>query len=193
MTFHAHINVECCGSNTLIKYLFKYISKGTHCVASRISKPIGSGSQKSTGTSQPVDEIQNFIDALFICPHEVCWRIFKFPIHHREPAVQILTVHLENMQLIKFHEQQQLTSVIANNPTKKTTLTEWLRYNASSSLGKKLTYLEFPSEFVWYDANKCWQQRTNFKKPSIGRIYYIHPSYEEAFFLRMLLCHQTGC
>ncbi|XP_071729327.1 uncharacterized protein [Rutidosis leptorrhynchoides] len=193
MTFHAHINVECCSSTSLIKYLFKYISKGTDRVASRITKPIGSGSNTSTGTSQPVDEIQNFIDARFICPHEACWRIFKFPFHHREPAVQILAVHLENMQLIKFHEHQQLNSVIANNPTKKTTLTEWLRYNASSTLGKHLTYLEFHSEFVWYDPKKCWKRRTNLKKPSIGRISYIHPSYEEAFFLRMLLFHQRGC
>ncbi|XP_071728900.1 uncharacterized protein [Rutidosis leptorrhynchoides] len=36
MTFQAHINVECCGSTTLIKYLFKYISKGTDRIAARI-------------------------------------------------------------------------------------------------------------------------------------------------------------
>ncbi|XP_071740607.1 uncharacterized protein [Rutidosis leptorrhynchoides] len=118
-----HINVECCGSTTLIKYLFKYISNSTDRVAARISKPVGSGSQKAPETSQSVDEIQNFIDARFICSHEACWRIFNFPIHNRELAVQ----------------------------------------------------------------------KANMKKPSIGRISYIHPAYGEAFFLRMLLCHQKGC
>ncbi|XP_071700235.1 uncharacterized protein [Rutidosis leptorrhynchoides] len=164
MTFQAHINVECCSTTSLIKYLFKYISKGTDRMAIRIAKPIGSGSCQSQQQTQPIDEIKNFIDARFICPHEACWRIFNFPIHHREPAVQILADHLENMQLVKFPVN-----------------------------GSHLTYLDFPSEFVWYQSKKSWQRRANLKKPSIGRISYIHPAYGEAFFLRMLLCHRKGC
>ncbi|XP_071699315.1 uncharacterized protein [Rutidosis leptorrhynchoides] len=70
MTFQARINVECCGSTSLIKYLFKYISKGTDRIAARISKPVGSNSRMRPQTSKPVDEILNFIDARFICPHE---------------------------------------------------------------------------------------------------------------------------
>ncbi|XP_071689066.1 uncharacterized protein [Rutidosis leptorrhynchoides] len=147
MTFQAHINVECCGSTTLIKYLFKYISKGTDRITARISKPVGSNNRVRPQVSQPVDEVQNFIDARFICSHETCWRIFNFPIHHREPAVQIL----------------------------------------------HLAYLDFPSEFVWYQAQKSWKRRVNINKSSIGRMSYIHPSFGEAFFLRMLLYHQKGC
>ncbi|XP_071705020.1 uncharacterized protein [Rutidosis leptorrhynchoides] len=148
---------------------------------------------KKAFASQTVDEIQNFIDARFIFPHEACWRIFNFPIHHRKLAVQMLVVHLENMHLIKFHEQQGVTSIVENNLTKKTTLTEWLHYNAFFSLVNQLIYLEFPSEFVWCHAKKCWKQRANMKIPSIGRISYIHPAYGEAFFLRMVLCNQKGC
>ncbi|XP_071726839.1 uncharacterized protein [Rutidosis leptorrhynchoides] len=147
---------------SLIKYPFKYISKGTDRIAARISKPVGSNSRNRPQASKPVDEIQNFIDARFICLHEACWRIFNFPIHHREPAVQIVAVHLENMQLMKFR-------------------------------GKHLTYLDFPSEFVWYQTPKTWKHRANINKPSIERISYIHPAFGEAFFLRMLLCHQKGC
>ncbi|XP_071708831.1 uncharacterized protein [Rutidosis leptorrhynchoides] len=193
MTFQAHINVECCGTTSLIKYLFKYISKGTDRMAVRIAKPIGSDSRQSQQQTQPVDEIKNFIDVQFICPHEACWRIFNFPIHHREPAVQILAVHLENMQLVKFPGKQPLRAIVENNEAKKTTLTEWLNYNASSVNGSHLTYLDFPTEFVWYESKKGWQRRANLKKPSIGRISYIHPAYGEAFFLRMLLCHRKGC
>jgi hypothetical protein len=36
--FHAHINVEYCGWNMLIKYLFKYISKGTDRIRYAISR-----------------------------------------------------------------------------------------------------------------------------------------------------------
>ncbi|XP_071719228.1 uncharacterized protein [Rutidosis leptorrhynchoides] len=143
----AHINVECCGTTSLIKYLFKYISKGTDCMAVRIAKPIGSDSRQSQQQTQPVDEIKNFIDARFICPHEARWRIFNFPIHHREPAVQILAVHFENMQLVKFLGKQLLGAIVENSEAKKTTLTEWLNYNASLVNGSHLTYLDFPSEF----------------------------------------------
>ncbi|GKD68890.1 hypothetical protein Tco_1322980 [Tanacetum coccineum] len=37
--FYAHINVEYCGWTMLIKYLFKYISKGTDRVVARVSRP----------------------------------------------------------------------------------------------------------------------------------------------------------
>jgi hypothetical protein len=36
-----------------------------------------------------VDEIKNFVDARFICPHESAWRIFNFDIHARSPPVQV--------------------------------------------------------------------------------------------------------
>ncbi|XP_071688736.1 uncharacterized protein [Rutidosis leptorrhynchoides] len=150
----AHINVKCCGTTSLIKYMFKYISKGTDRVAVCIAKPIRSDSHQSQQQTQPVDEIKNFIDALFICPHEACWRIFNFPIHHRETAVQILAFHLENMQLVKFPGKQPLRTIVENAEAKKTTLTEWLNYNASSVSGSHLTYLDFPTEFVWYESKK---------------------------------------
>nr|GEV78958.1 DNA helicase [Tanacetum cinerariifolium] len=41
MRFYAHINVEYCGWTMLIKYLFKYISKGTDRVVANIATPIG--------------------------------------------------------------------------------------------------------------------------------------------------------
>ncbi|GJV32063.1 hypothetical protein Tco_1392463 [Tanacetum coccineum] len=44
------------------------------------------------------DEIQNFIDGLYIFPRKACWRILKYEIHSRQTDVQILAVHLENMQ-----------------------------------------------------------------------------------------------
>ena len=112
LMFHAHINVEYCGWSMLIKYLFKYISKGTDRIAARITRPIG---QPSTSTNVPrihVDEIKNFIDGRFICPHEACWRILSFAIHHRELAVQILVVHLEGMQRISFRDREPLGYVV---------------------------------------------------------------------------------
>nr|GEU99212.1 DNA helicase [Tanacetum cinerariifolium] len=167
-TFYARINVEYYGWSMLIKYLFKYISKGTDCVVARISTNGTNVSElrASTTTYRPqvvVDEIKNYLDARYISPHEACWRIFEFNIHYREPAVQILSVHLMNMQRVAFRDQDRLDSIVVDTHKKKTTLTEWLHYNEWNTDGRHLTYLDFPYEFVWYADGK------------------------------MLLCHQKGC
>nr|GEY30580.1 DNA helicase [Tanacetum cinerariifolium] len=99
LTFHVHINVEYCGWSMLIKYLFKYISKEIDMIVTKITRPIGESSEPPDRLTIHVDEIQNSVDGRFICPHEACWRILKFEIHSRYPAVQKLSVHLENKQL----------------------------------------------------------------------------------------------
>ncbi|XP_071712268.1 uncharacterized protein [Rutidosis leptorrhynchoides] len=96
------------------------------------------------------------------------------------------------MQLVKFHSNQRLQSIVNNPVSKKTTLTEWLFYNRNSNDGRHLTYLDFPLEFVWDDDHKRWKRRCNLNKPSIGRLTYMHPAFSEVFYLRMLLCHQKG-
>ncbi|GJY90567.1 DNA helicase [Tanacetum coccineum] len=54
--------------------------------------PCGAASLKATY------EIKNYVEGHFVCAHEAYWRILKFNIYRREPAVQILSVHLEDMQ-----------------------------------------------------------------------------------------------
>ncbi|GKE42288.1 hypothetical protein Tco_1469572, partial [Tanacetum coccineum] len=194
--FYTHINVEYYGWTMLIKYLFKYISKGTDHVVARISKNSTDATGPSNGasTSRPrivIDEIKNYLDARYISPHEACWRIFKFEIHYRESAVQILSVHLQNIQRVIFKERDHLDSIVVNAHRKKTTLTEWLHYNENNTDGRHLTYLNFPSEFVWY-AGKYWRHRRRMTKSSIGRLTYVHPAARELFYLRLLLCYRTG-
>nr|GEU97982.1 DNA helicase [Tanacetum cinerariifolium] len=105
----------------------------------------------------------------FICAHEAHCRILKFDIHRREPAVQILVVHLEDMQRITFRDQDKLESVIDLPGKKSTMLTEWFDFNEANEVGKNLSYLEFPSEFVWYSDRKSRSPRKN-RKSSIGRL-----------------------
>ncbi|GJZ46146.1 DNA helicase [Tanacetum coccineum] len=108
------------------------------------------------------DEIQNYVEGRFICAHEAYWRILKLKL-------------------------------VVDLPGKKsTTLTEWFAFNEANEVGRHLSYLEFPSEFVWYSDRKSWSPRKN-SKSSIGRLAYVHPTSGELFFLRMLLCHQKGC
>nr|GEY39738.1 DNA helicase [Tanacetum cinerariifolium] len=80
LAFHAHINVEYCGWSMLIKYFFKYISKGLDRILAKVSKPIGDTSTSVHKQHVEVDEIQNYVNGHFVYPFEACWRIFDFPI-----------------------------------------------------------------------------------------------------------------
>ena len=72
LAFQAHINVEYCGWSMLIKYLFKYISKGTDRVFARVTRALGEASTSASASQPHIDEIQDFLDGRFICPPEAC-------------------------------------------------------------------------------------------------------------------------
>ncbi|GJR68313.1 DNA helicase [Tanacetum coccineum] len=146
-----------------------YISKGTYRIFARVSRPIGESSTAATSSRQVINEIQNYVEGRFICSHEAYWSILKFDIHCHEPAVQILAVHLEDIQRTTFRDQDKLKSVIDLPGKKSTTLTEWFAFNEANEVGRHLSYLEFPSEFVWYSNRKSWSPRKN-NKSSIGRL-----------------------
>nr|GEV05639.1 DNA helicase [Tanacetum cinerariifolium] len=193
LAFHAHINVEYCGWSMLIKYLFKYISKGTDKIAAKIVRQVGDPPADSNNGSIQIDEIQNYTNGSFVFPHEACWRILKYDIHGRQPAVQILYVHLEGMQPVTFRDHQPLTLIVNNEGKMKTTLTEWLEYNKRNGYALHLTYIYFTKEFVWYSDTKSCRRRQRRNSGLIGRLANVHPTSGELFFLRMLLCHQKGC
>nr|GEW74092.1 DNA helicase [Tanacetum cinerariifolium] len=90
-----------------------------------------------------IDEIQNYVEGRFICAHEAYWKILKFDIHRREPAVQILAVHLEDMHRVTFRDQDRLESMVDLPGKKSTTLTEWFAFNEANEAGRHLSYLEF--------------------------------------------------
>ncbi|XP_076937194.1 uncharacterized protein LOC143604676 [Bidens hawaiensis] len=191
--YQAHINVEYCGWSMLIKYLFKYISKGTDCIRYRISKGPLNSDNTSTLNDCHIDEIQNFVDSRFICSHEACWRIFNFPIHCRNPVVQVLSVHEEHMQTVTFRDSDNLANVLSNPTVGHTTLTGWLRNNRRDDRGLELLYIDYVSAYRWDASGKCWIRRSYNTKTAIGRLTYLHPSCGERFYLRMLLTHQRGC
>ncbi|KAD4180097.1 hypothetical protein E3N88_28688 [Mikania micrantha] len=145
--FMAHINVEYGGWSMLIKYLFKYISKGAGRIRYTIGKNPNVNDNLQPNNSSDIDEIHNYLDARFICPHEASWRIMNFVIHERNPAVQVLSVHLENVQNMTFRDNDDLHNIVSNNYARKTTLTEWLRNNCVDESGRHLRYIDYLSEY----------------------------------------------
>ncbi|KAK9070527.1 hypothetical protein SSX86_010929 [Deinandra increscens subsp. villosa] len=112
----------------------------TTCTSANVASSSGT-SNTGAGTSAPaatkheVDEVKNFVDGRFVCPHEAAWRILKFPIHHRLPAVQVLSVHLDGQQNVTFTSASALDDVVNSPSAKRTTLTEWLRNNTRDPSG----------------------------------------------------------
>ncbi|XP_052620975.1 uncharacterized protein LOC122194741 [Lactuca sativa] len=191
--FDAHINVEYRGWNMMMKYLFKYISKGVDRV--RFTLQTSEANTPTTSSTIPVavNEIKSFLDGRYICPHEAAWRVLNFPIHERDPPVQVLAVHLDGMQPTIFKENSQLSSLIDIPGFGVTTLTEWLHNNQRDGRGIDLTYNDYPSKYSWDTKDKRWIHRTTTTNTTIGRLAYVHPTVGELFYLRILLFHQKGC
>ena len=45
------------------------------------------------------DEIKAYVDARYISASEACWRILRFSMHDRTPAVLRLAVHLQGQHV----------------------------------------------------------------------------------------------
>ncbi|KAL3634028.1 hypothetical protein CASFOL_021082 [Castilleja foliolosa] len=191
--FNAHINVEHCGWSMMIKYLFKYISKGADRVRFCIIRSDEASSVDPQNANPVVNEIKNFLDGRYICPHEASWRILNFPIHECTPVVEVLAVHLKDMQNVTFKENLKLQAIVRNPSFGKTTLTEWMERNKLDPDGLDLTYVNYSSRYRWYRTGMCWIPRMRLRNPAIGLLAYVHPTSGELFYLRMLLCHQRGC
>ena len=99
--FKCHINVELCQTIQAIKYLFKYIHKGSDMAIISLQN-----------TDQPpdphqYDEIKKYEMSKYICTGEAIWRILKFNINECYPSVEKLVVYLENGQRIYFNDTEQ--------------------------------------------------------------------------------------
>ena len=81
-TFNAHINVEFCNSVKSIKYVCKYINKGSDAAMFAVH-----------GQNQ-WDEVTHYQLGRYVSTNEAFWRIFGFAIHERYPTIQQLAVHV---------------------------------------------------------------------------------------------------
>ncbi|KAI8120455.1 hypothetical protein CVS40_8291 [Lucilia cuprina] len=87
-TFNAHINVEFCSSVQAIKYICKYINKGSDQAIFDI--------QQERRNVDNRNEVLSYQAGRYISSNEAVWRLFSFDLHERYPSVTHLAVHLEN-------------------------------------------------------------------------------------------------
>ncbi|KAJ0513582.1 putative DNA helicase [Helianthus annuus] len=183
--YQAHINVEWCNQVGSIKYLFKYINKGPDKVT--VAFDDGNGEDDD---DPPVDEIKKYYDCRYVSACEASWRIFRYDIHYRYPSVIRLPFHLPNQQNVVYGVDDYLENVLNNPSVASSMFLSWIECNKHNELARTLTYVEFPTEFVWKSSERCWQARQTAK--SIGRIHSVCPALGEAYFLRILLNKVKG-
>jgi hypothetical protein len=105
--------------------------------------------------------------------------------HGRFPTVQKLQVHLPNQQTVVFSEDADLQEVVGKSNIQKTTLTEWFTTNRNYASARDTPYAKFLERWVWNKTSKKWTPRHRGTK--IGRVYYVHPTSGERYYLWMLL------
>lgn len=130
-TVEAHINVEYCNSVKSIKYICKYVNKGSD--------------QATFALENDRDEVRLYESGRYISSSEAVWRILSFPIHERFQTVFHLAIHLENGQRVYFNkdDSHRLTNIISNPP--KTTLLAFFDLCKVDCFSKTLLYVQFPA------------------------------------------------
>ena len=187
LRYKSHINVEYCASIKAVKYLYKYIFKGSD--QATISFEAESHVQEGRVDK---DEIKEYESCRYIGASEAVWRIFGFPTQDRSPAVDPLPVHLPNEQYVTFDPADPQKALDSATKTKLTAYFEQNRYDPEA---KEIMYCDFPQFYTWHNQQKKWKKRsapTKEKPRTIGRVYTVHPNQGEKFYLRLLLHHKPG-
>ncbi|KAI3806191.1 hypothetical protein L1987_22087 [Smallanthus sonchifolius] len=183
--YQAHINVEWCNQAGSIKYLFKYINKGPDRATVAVVE-----TDKEDDQEHGKDEIKEFYDCRYISACEASWRIFAYEVHYRNPSVIRLPFHLPGQQQVVYGADDDIDNVLNKPSVASSMFLSWLKCNEYDDLACKLSYVEFPTKFVWKFDELCWaRQKQGF---SIGRIHSVSPSLGEAYFLRILLNKVKG-
>ncbi|XP_011048533.1 PREDICTED: uncharacterized protein LOC105142549 [Populus euphratica] len=143
LRYNAHINIEICCQSMLIKYLFKYISKGSNRCRVVVEK-------------DRADEIHTYMNCRFICPYESVGRLLEFPIHSRSPPVERLQIHLPLHQNVVYSGNESLPSVLQKPGIEKTMLTEWFASNRIDHEARQL-YYSLPSVLQKPGDDKEWE------------------------------------
>ncbi|KAL1330530.1 hypothetical protein AAHE18_12G116100, partial [Arachis hypogaea] len=150
----------------------------------RVTVTVGDTNQ-SAQYSQVVDKIKQYYDCCYLSPSESMWRIFAYDIHHRWPSVQRLTFHLPIQQHVVFDDADIITHVYLSNKDLVIIFTSWMIANRWFPEGRVLTYVEYPSKFVYCSNCREWKPRQ--RGFSIRRLSFAHSSSGELFYMRMLL------
>jgi hypothetical protein len=115
--------------------------------------------------------------------------VYLVLIHYS--AVKRLPVHLPNENNITYDAHASIERIVSDPIHRRTMLTSWFEANQIFEEARELTYCDFPSKWRWDESSRTWVCRKR-GEGKIGRIYYVHPTTREIYYLRMLLLIVKG-
>ncbi|POS81966.1 hypothetical protein EPUL_006706, partial [Erysiphe pulchra] len=173
--YNAHINVEVARGVQAIKYLAKYVYKGSD--------------RASLTVDGQYDEIAMTLQGRYISPVQAVWRLMDYTTHEEKPPVMLLPFHREGMHRVAFNQNLTAEQVAIAAQSQSSPFIDWMKFNAENEDGRNLLYGEFPSYYT-YHKSRGWQKRRN--GYSIGRMPVAVPRQGEHFYLRTLLTVKRG-
>ena len=175
-----HINVEICTTIKAIKYLYKYIYKGSDQIIAKVK------AHQANNTN----EIESYIDCRYVSSEEACWRIMAFHSHKEKPNVETLMYHLPNEQTIYFTSKSDIKNLSTDK--KLTQFLAWFELNKIDYNARQYTYLEIPKYYT-FQSDHCWHRRKNKQTyETVSRFATASIKDPERFYLRLLLHHVKG-
>jgi hypothetical protein len=97
-----------------------------------------------------------------------------------------MRVHLPDENYITYNSEADMSRIVSQEFLRKTMLIEWFIANQRYPDARTLSYCDFPSKWRWNEITRTWERRQR-GVGKIGRIYFMHPSVGERYYLRMLL------
>jgi hypothetical protein len=174
--YRAHINVEVCGTIRAIRYIHKYIYKGSD--------------RATVELDTSMDEIKQYVNCRYIGSSAAVWKLFEFPIHGQNPPVMGLGFHLPGLHFVSFDCAAPTDEVMETIGNKKTPLMAFFEYNSEHPHSEKYLYHDFPLHFTWHSKDQLWKPRQ--RGYQIGRMYQANPFQGELYYLRCLLTVVRG-
>ena len=124
--FGAHINVEVCSSVQAIKYIHKYIYKGSDRATIQVDLE--------------KDEVAQYLQGRYIGPTEAMWRIFEFSTHEESPSIEQLAIHLPGEQPVYFKEDAIAEELQERMNEAQSTLMAFFDYNDANDKSRRYLY-----------------------------------------------------
>ncbi|KAK9714185.1 hypothetical protein RND81_06G077800 [Saponaria officinalis] len=189
LKYRAHINVEWCNQPRSIKYLFKYINKGSDRVTMQSSYM-----RRNDQNPRQLGETKRYYNCRYLSACEAVWGIFASDIYYRNPHVQRLQFHLPDEQSIVFDDDTFIDEVLEKPSVGVSHFLNWMSCNNSEDddmpVAKQVLYCQFPTKFAWKKEKRQWSHREN--GFTIGRMRHVPPTCGELYFMRIRLIHIKG-
>uniref|UniRef100_A0A803LSZ5 Helitron helicase-like domain-containing protein n=1 Tax=Chenopodium quinoa TaxID=63459 RepID=A0A803LSZ5_CHEQI len=152
--YNAHINVERVAVRSVVKYLYKYVTKGQDRATVVIENNSTTRHGQEVRKGNRVDEIKQYLDCRYVSAIEACWRIFEFDLQHQYPSMELLQFHLPGEQFVVFNDNDDLHRVLERPRLQQTMLTMWFQANKDFPEANQYTYQNFPMGFTWNRSTK---------------------------------------